>query len=271
MKRFLIVMAAAAVIGALAFLPTGCRLFGTNPGGPDVAGAPATSTVPASPAAVGTARVSFSIVLPNSQPGTAIPVMGIDQSPLPGVTAAVATTPLAVTFKLILVNKGNVTQPTTTLRKTVSVDASGNALATFSAIPALTCIGDLHIDGGSIASNGDFHGETDLLSGADNIIEIAPKGSLFIPDLLAGALNRIIASPTAFALIGPGLAAKVRGGLHFLASSSVDPYSDAVSIYLGILASMPTFTPNQTGFIVEVARPSPKRSVFRPANSPTLI
>lgn len=232
------------------FLTIGCWFF-KNPSGPSPINLTSYSGI-----AVGTAKsVSFRVVLPPTQSETnATNTMNIaPQTPnaVAGIRAQTETSTPVVTFKITLLNIGNSANPTFTMIKKANVDASGTAQATFQSVPATSIIADIHIEGGSIGFYRDFHGASDLLSGADNIVDIAPKNSRLVPDILAGAVNQIIASPTAFLKVKTGLVAKILGGLQNLAPYSIDPYSEAVSIYLGVLSFMPTFTENQTEFNVD--------------------
>jgi len=177
--------------------------------------------------------VRFQIVLP-SQPlaRVTVPTQSIQDirpDPLHNTLAAQGIGTVWVTFKIILINVGVTTNPTTTIMKTVPADASGTAVATFSAVPAKTCIGDVHIVGGSIGSFTDFHGATDLISNASNTIFVGPKGKQGKEDVLAEVILRMVASQTLFAKATEGLAERIGAnlvGLDLLATNTYDTVLD---------------------------------------------
>ncbi|MBF0502985.1 MAG: fibronectin type III domain-containing protein, partial [Candidatus Riflebacteria bacterium] len=174
---------------------------------------------------VGTAQsVSFKIVLPEH--GT-VPVSSL----MPAIRATDLAS-VSVTFKLILVNVGNASQPTNTLLKTVSVDASGTAMATFSAVPALTCIGDIHIKGGNISSYTDFHGAADLKQTLDNVVTLSPKTDHSRIDVIAATIESIIASTTLYQKVALGLASKISGAIVGLDATSPTIYDSAMGAFL---------------------------------------
>ncbi|MBF0501020.1 MAG: hypothetical protein HQM09_12855 [Candidatus Riflebacteria bacterium] len=173
--------------------------------------------------------VSFQIVLPSqTKAGAMISAksnQGLHPGQLENILADTGSGTPLVTFKLILVNVGVATNPTTTMVKTVLADASGTAAATFSAIPARTCVGDIHIAGGNISSFSDFHGAADLISNATNTIFVGPTGKQGREDVLATVIIRLVASSTLFARATDGLAAKIGTallGLDTLASGAYD-------------------------------------------------
>jgi hypothetical protein len=129
------------------------------------------------------------------------------------------------------VNVGNTNQPTTTLTKTASVDGSGKATIQFAGIPALTCIGNLTINGGRVGSYTAFHGAFDLAPGVENIVPISPKGSKDVIDIVANTMEEIIASPSLFAKAMPGLAGVVTGIVGEMTISSPTAYLDAVNAF----------------------------------------
>lgn len=149
-----------------------------------------------------TASVQFKIVLPGSQVPSAVIRLG-EGSVLPAIFADASATPI-VTCKLILVNVGNASQPTTTLSKTVPVDASGTASFSFNGVPALTCIGDLHIEGGKIATWSDFHGVSDLVASGASLLEVSPVGQEQLPDVLASVFLRILGNEALFLKVTDG-------------------------------------------------------------------
>ncbi|MFZ2959050.1 MAG: hypothetical protein WA705_19355 [Candidatus Ozemobacteraceae bacterium] len=177
---------------------------------------------------VGIAKsVQFRFALPGDGVGGRV-----SAAPLMSTIKASGLASVSVTFKLILINIGNASQPTTTLFKTVPVNASGTAMVSFSAIPALTCIGDIHIDGGKIGSDTDFHGATDLIAGIDNTIKISPKGSNTLFDVTARIIETLILSPEALVKIGSSLAQKVVSVVEKLDLNSTTVVEDASTILI---------------------------------------
>ncbi|MFZ2958948.1 MAG: formylglycine-generating enzyme family protein [Candidatus Ozemobacteraceae bacterium] len=136
----------------------------------------------------------------------------------------------SVTFKLTLVNVGVATQPTITLSKTVAASASGTASATFTGVPALTCVGDIHIEGGKIGTYTDFHGAADLISGIDNTIKISPKGSKTLFDITATVIETLLLSPEDLGKIASSLAQKVASAVENLDLNSSTVINDAITI-----------------------------------------
>jgi hypothetical protein len=164
--------------------------------------------------------IAFKIIMPEES-----------KEPLGSIRAESIATP-TVTFKLILINSGNATMPTTTLLKTVPVDiGTGIAQATFTNVPACTCIGDIHIEGGSINSYSDFHGAIDLVAGFQNILEVAPKGSKLQQDFVAHVIKQIVASPVLFGKALPNLFAQVVEAISELDKTKTTAYDDAVALF----------------------------------------
>jgi len=270
--------ACLAVITCLVAL-VGCNLFEKGggvalPGGP---GESALSEVPAagSSMAPGLANsVSFRIVLPgaadDTTAGTRVSLAQPAQpaqagqppqpvaragAPLPSILATVATQP-TVTFKLVLVNIGDPAQPTATLTKTVPVTASGTAEAYFNGVPAVTCVGDIHIEGGRIGSFTDFHGAADLFPNQEAVIELAPKGLNQPQDLLARVITRLVVSPDLFAKAGWGLAAKVQtalAGLDLGASDVID-LALALARFGGLVDALPAAPEGKTAVLVQASQ-----------------
>ncbi|MDD3146874.1 MAG: SUMF1/EgtB/PvdO family nonheme iron enzyme [Candidatus Riflebacteria bacterium] len=171
--------------------------------------------------------VSFRIILPDQASNSAIPAASL----LSSIRASSVASP-SVTFKLVLVNVGATTNRTSTLVKTVPVSASGTAECSFTGVPALTCVSDIHIEGGSIGSYTDFQGALDLSSGTANLIELAPKNTRVVQEVSAEVINRLVASDTAFLKLLPRLSEKVRTVLNGLDFTSDAVYENAVAAYL---------------------------------------
>lgn len=166
--------------------------------------------------------VHFKILLPEYSSSQAISNLQ------PSVRAVGTTSPL-VTFKLILVNIGNTTAPTTTLVKEVTVGSDGSAVATFTGVPAKTVLGDIHIEGGKIGLYSDFHGALDLSANADNTLVVGPKGSKTLPDILAQTIAKIVSTPDLLDEIIPSLASKVTSIVQNLDLNSSTIVDQAVS------------------------------------------
>ncbi len=171
--------------------------------------------------------VSFRIILPDQASNSAIPAASLLSS-----IRASSVAPPSVTFKLVLVNVGATANRTSTLVKTVPVSASGTAECSFTGVPALTCVSDIHIEGGSIGSYTDFQSALDLSSGTANLIELAPKNTRVAQEVTAEVINRLVASDTAFLKLLPRLSEKVRTVLNGLDFTSDAVYENAVAAYL---------------------------------------
>lgn len=193
--------------------------------------------------------VHFQIILPS--PNEAMKAAG-KLTPnlvgrLPNVIRASVATP-TVTFKLILLNLGNASQPTTTLVKTALIDASGSAQVFFTSVPALTCIGDVQIEGGHIDSYTDFHGAMDLVVGVQNTLTVAPKGSRLRQDFVAHVIEQIVARSILFGKATPGLATRVIQAIMGLNPSRQTAYEDAVALYESLTdVNVVITTPGATG------------------------
>ncbi|MFZ2958403.1 MAG: SUMF1/EgtB/PvdO family nonheme iron enzyme [Candidatus Ozemobacteraceae bacterium] len=220
-----ILLLPALLVFALLFGILGCNNGGGNAN--NLAGPVPNSIAERGDSSVGIAQsVSFRIVLPGQNSMADAPATSL----MPAIKAS-ALASVSVTFKLILVNVGNTAQPTTTLTKTVPVNASGSAQVAFTAVPALTCIGDVHIDGGKIDSYTDFHGAIDLETGIPNILEAAPKGSRLRQDFVAYVIEQIVARPSLFGKAVTRLAARVIQAIAGLDLAKPTAYEDAVSLF----------------------------------------
>ncbi|MBF0503272.1 MAG: CHAP domain-containing protein [Candidatus Riflebacteria bacterium] len=211
---------------------------GDNPVGP----VPSNNPGPGNSSAGTAQSVQFRIVLPAQ---TAAPV------PLAGIRATGASGTPTVTFKLTLVNVGVATQPTITLLKTVPVNGSGMTEASFSNIPVMTAIGDIHIEGGRVGSYSDFHGAADLLASVDNVILLAPRGSRLTPDLVAEGIDRLTSSSALFSKVIFGLASRLNQS-----ASEIDPQSstvvdDLIAAYTRFFEQLPVMSGATTSMHVE--------------------
>lgn len=186
---------------------------------------PVASGIGAGTAANLAGPVTFKVILPDSagQAASTVPLMS-------SIRAVDVTAP-TVTFKLILVNTGNSGAPTSTMIKTAAVSESGAAETTFTSVPAGTCIGDIHIEGGNIDSYSDFHGAIDLVAGVANTLYVTPKGSKLQPDFVAYVIEQVVATPVLFGKALPGLTSQVIQAIAGLDKSKSTAYSDAIMMF----------------------------------------
>ncbi len=204
------------VICVLACIFTGCGQSETNPVAPVES---LTKPETAGP-------VSFRILLPEQNNsvfdtvGSAVGAVRAESSTLPDVT-----------FKLTLVNIGNAGNPASIVVKTVKAAADGTAEVTFNSIPAGTCVGDIHIEGGNIAGFNDFHGAADLIAGVPNTLYVTPKGSRLQTDFVAHVIEQIVQTPILFGKALPGLTSQVVQAISGLNRSGESAYTDAVSMF----------------------------------------
>ncbi len=189
--------------------------------------------------------VSFSIMLPETE---------VKSSVISESIRSVVANP-TVTFKLIAVNVGNAGIPTHTFVKTAPVDVeTGKAETTFSNIPAGTCIGEIHIEGGNINSYSDFHGVVDLIAAVPNTLYVVPKGSRMQMDFLAHVIKEITVSPALFAKALPNLTAQVTQAIANLDKSAENAFNEAVALFakfvdvsIQVVTSTRTVTYNGNG------------------------
>lgn len=146
------------------------------------------------------------------------------------VTASVLGVPPKVAFNLSLVNNDNASQPTTTLSKTVEVNAAGTAETTFTNVPTVPAICSVQIQQGSIKGYSDFHGALDLKPGTDNEIVIAPKGSLIKEDVVATILENIVANTYLFSMSAPISATRVEAAIQGRDLNSGTMLSEVLSL-----------------------------------------
>ncbi len=105
-----------------------------------------------------------------------------------------AQTSASAVFSLKLINRGNLNNPITLMRKTAAISGGttapdGTATVTFSAVPAVPVIATLELEGAGIVVGATryqvFHGGADLLPGQNNVITIVASGSLQQEDVVA--------------------------------------------------------------------------------------
>jgi len=182
--------------------------------------------------------VSFQIVLPESvvkqTPSNASETEAVEEKLDSSIRAQVADVTPEVTFKLMLVNVGNLITPISTMVKTVPV-VNGTAVATFTGVPASTCVGEIKISGGSINSYTDFHGAMDLKVAQQNILTVSPIGSRLHQDFLAYVIKQIVASPVLFGKAVPGLTGMVALSIAGLDGTKATAFDDAVKLFAGFV------------------------------------
>jgi|GEM_PF-5844642 len=260
MTRFLGFLTLFSIL-AVFTLSSGCLL---KDGDSDLSSA-LNGVVPTSSAGNTAAAVRFKILLSDSQTGTALPrilstletasqnsatTVSDGDDAAAAVRAYTTGTP-TVKFKLTLVNVGNSAQPTTTVSKTVSAQASGVAEAVFTGIPALPCIGDIHIEGGKIGTSTDFHGAVDLVTG-DNQVTVVPKGQKSLTDVVAQVVLNLTASPPLMLRVPAALATSVKTYVAGLTLSSSTNYDDVTTEYVNSL-SLPAAPQNVAASAGDVA------------------
>jgi len=153
----------------------------------------------------------------------------------PGASNIRAATTAEVTFKLSIVNVGNVSNPVSVMIKTVPV-VSGTASAVFTGVPASTCVGEINIVGGNINSYTSFQGALDLKKGEQNTLEVAPVGSKMKQDFVAHVIKQVVASPVLFGKALPNLAAQVSGAISTLDTQKTTAYDDAVNLFANFVS-----------------------------------
>ncbi|MFZ2958524.1 MAG: hypothetical protein WA705_16680 [Candidatus Ozemobacteraceae bacterium] len=133
----------------------------------------------------GQSKVAFSIVLP--------------QKDLAGTLSAIRTNNTAgasVTFRLLLMNKGNASEPFFVMEKRCVVN-NGKADVEFSGIPAVPVVAEVQIENGSIIGYTDFHGAGELYPGS-NTLYLAPVGSKESIDIIAQTFKSALYSSSIF-------------------------------------------------------------------------
>lgn len=107
-----------------------------------------------------------------------------------------AQTSASAVFTLKLINRGNLSNPITLMRKTAAISGGttapdGTATVTFSSVPAVPVIATLELTGAGIVVGATkyqvFHGGADLLPGQNNVVTIVASGSLQQEDIVARA------------------------------------------------------------------------------------
>lgn len=113
-----------------------------------------------------------------------------------------AQTSASAVFTLKLINRGNLSNPITLMRKTAAISGGttapdGTATVTFSSVPAVPVIATLELTGAGIVVGATkyqvFHGGADLLPDQNNVVTIVASGSLQQEDIVARAALLAIA------------------------------------------------------------------------------
>ncbi len=185
MKKFLYVCFVASIVGVL-FFQAGCSLNPFGGGGSDSTNllTPVTNGEPAD--------VNFALVFPTKR----------KLAPTMSIRPDVGTSSAYVTFRLVLLNPGDVNNKSQILIQRVPVNASGEAHVSFPGMPERPVIGQISIENGSIQGYKDFQGAKDL-SGGSNTVELAPAGSGMPQDILANTLQTALQDDEMFKKLPP--------------------------------------------------------------------
>lgn len=172
-------------------------------GGGDESGSATLPTGPGIDISNSAPEVTFQILFPGQSDET----MTLDTSLrastglIGGVKAASeAGTAARITARITLLQPTNQAQPVTTLSQTVPVDNSGSATLVFRNVPALSCVGELLVEHGTIVTHNKFHGMADLEAGATATIVIVPVNDDSLEDISARIALRLIEQPGVFAM-----------------------------------------------------------------------
>jgi|GEM_PF-3508740 len=200
------------------FLQFGCLFEKNMPIGTETA-----QTLP--PKAVGTAdSVQFNYLVPKWAKANP-PVSSIRTS-----TASSST--VMATFRLIVVNVDNATNPYTIISQTVPVATDGTGQVKFNSVPAQTCIGDVHVEGGNLWGFSDYHGAIDLKSGQVNIVNVAPRESQMQDDVSAYVVEKVTNSTHLYSKVITGLSSSVASTVEKLNLDAPTIYEDAVTAFV---------------------------------------
>jgi hypothetical protein len=94
-----------------------------------------------------------------------------------------------VLFRLIFFDGKTGKNQSFTMQKQVQV-LNRSATVAFEGVPSLPTVGEMYIAGGSLNSSKEYHGATQIMSGINNIINLAPMGSCKKEDILARYLKK---------------------------------------------------------------------------------
>ncbi|MBF0501540.1 MAG: hypothetical protein HQM09_15485 [Candidatus Riflebacteria bacterium] len=104
-------------------------------------------------------------------------------------------------------------------------------------MPALTCIGDIHIEGGKIGSFTDFHGAADLSANVENTILLSPKGSKTEIDVIVQVILNLLASGDFSTLSSSALVERITQAIVGVDLTSLTVYETATSQTTGQIAN----------------------------------
>ncbi|MBI3038986.1 S8 family serine peptidase [bacterium] len=224
MKKTVIILSILILFSEVLFL-AGCFTRNQNP-----MAVQSKNTQAEMPIQVPVPEVRFEFVSHNSPNKT--------KAPDAAILAAGEVTP-QVTFKLILINVGNTSNPTTTLSKTVSV-VNGAASCSFSSIPVQTVIGDIHIEGGHRSGFQDFHGMLDLQPDTINTVLLDGKGSKSKIDFAANVIETLVGLTGRSDLLSKvvtGLAARINTAITNI-DTTTQTYDDALNLFLNYVPAV---------------------------------
>ncbi len=218
-------------------LLTGC-LPGHNPT-TDPAGYAGTSSA----GIAGGADVRFAVRL-DEAPATP------SRQPVPeaAIRAAAGT---VVRFELITIRPTDALNPTT-IRATDVVAIGDTASAHFTDVPIAPTLARITIASGSVANATAFRGALDLSAGPNTIV-VNPKGSRLSRDVLAAAVEAVIANPTVLALSGTGLVGRLETLVATLDRSSAAVYQTVGDLAVQHVAMPPSTLSQATALRLSVA------------------
>ncbi len=173
-----------------------------------------------------------------------------DESGVAPTIRAAASTTAQVLVKLVTVQLGVATQPTTVLEGVFTPDVNNRITAVFNSVPVQTTVAQVHVVSGTIAGLTDFHGAGDLAPGANTLV-VNGSGSKMLSDLAAHMILRIANTPNWFARAPGSLATRVRLALSGINRAATTAYQDAETIILaqvlGLSSTGTTGTGTSTG------------------------
>ncbi len=143
------------------------------------------------------------------------------------VVGTCATATPKVTYKLTLIHLGDVATRTTTIEKTVEIASGGSPVATFTDVPALTAIAEVHVENGKIGDWAEYRGVADIMREIPapeptfhgNCLVVVPTGSHFPMDFAASVVSSLVKRGSSYGVSGEELAARV---LHFADHSATN-------------------------------------------------
>lgn len=155
-----------------------------------------------------------------------------------------AQTSVAAVFSLKLINRGNLDNPITMIRKKVTITSEGSAAATFTAVPAFPVIAVLDLEGASIGGSRSFHGGADLLPGQNNEVVIVASGSAEPEDVIVRAALLSLADFTTMSRISSALFTNLA---EVFSNTPVVDQTSADKVFAGYKAGIEAATVTQVG------------------------